>query len=305
MVATATRIPRVAAGVPKAVESLCETLGFPVPVHIGGGLFSCYGTVTPTAAELILAEHHVENNRPQKDIRFQYSTDIKRNKWDKTGEPIIFNEDMRLCDGQQRLSACVLAGRQFDTVITFGTPAPAMKSIDGGKVRSIRDSATIIGRHIDGTSDSYVRWIAMGTDLSRRTLSRDTIFNLLDVLADSIEFVEQYLPRHVKGVTMAPIKGLVGRAFYSAERSRLEEFCAVLQTGAIGNVQTDAGAAALYRLLTQHRHAGHAGLCVAYRKAMAGLRYYTERKFLKKIYETQEDYFPLPKDIVKKLNLPE
>jgi hypothetical protein len=66
-------------------------------------------------------------------------TAMKGKQWTETGEPIKFNLDGHLIDGQNRLKAIMLTGLSQWLEFRFGLPNNAIDYMDGGKSRSLAD----------------------------------------------------------------------------------------------------------------------------------------------------------------------
>lgn len=101
-------------------------------------------TVTPSIAAAWLEKN--THNRPISQTKVeQYAADMKAHKWDLNGEPIIFDWDDTLQDGQHRLWACVESATAFDTMVTRGVDPDTFKTIDTGAARKAHDVLGIAG----------------------------------------------------------------------------------------------------------------------------------------------------------------
>jgi hypothetical protein len=75
---------------------------------------------SPKLAEHILTKLNL-NNRPMKTAKIKkYAEDLAEGLWGLTGDTIKFGTDGLLKDGQNRLSACVRAGRPMASHAVFG-----------------------------------------------------------------------------------------------------------------------------------------------------------------------------------------
>jgi hypothetical protein len=101
-------------------------------------------TVTPEKATKWL-EQNTHNRAISQTKVEQYAADMKAHKWDLNGEPIIFDWDDVLQDGQHRLWACVEAATPFETMVTRGVDPATFKTIDTGKARNASDVLSIAG----------------------------------------------------------------------------------------------------------------------------------------------------------------
>lgn len=77
-------------------------------------------TITPEKAKEYLT-HNTNNARKLSRIKAQqYAADIISGKWQENGEPIIFDEDGVLKDGQHRLFAVIIAGKPISALVVRG-----------------------------------------------------------------------------------------------------------------------------------------------------------------------------------------
>lgn len=100
--------------------------------------------VTPAIAKdwLGLNTHNrnISNARVQ-----QYARDMQSGSWAYTGDPIRFNGDGKLIDGQHRLLACIESGRSFETLVLRNLPLSVQEKLDQGKVRNAGDHLSLRG----------------------------------------------------------------------------------------------------------------------------------------------------------------
>lgn len=101
-------------------------------------------TVTPEIAEAWL-DHNDGNRKVKTSVVEKYARDMEAGKWELTGDPIRFDHNAVLIDGQHRLMACVRAKKPFKTVVMYGLEPVTKSVIDTGKVRSIADVVTMMG----------------------------------------------------------------------------------------------------------------------------------------------------------------
>ena len=94
--------------------------------------------VTPEIAQAWLDKNH-ENRKPVKRYVDQYARDMKSGSWAMTYDPIRFDSDSNLIDGQHRLLACIQAKKSFETVVVYGLPKNCKNLIDTGRSRTPRD----------------------------------------------------------------------------------------------------------------------------------------------------------------------
>ena len=101
-------------------------------------------TVTPEKAASWL-----EGNTKNRKLRLKtvelYAADMRARHWKMTAEPIKFNCDGTLLDGQHRLAACVLSKVPFETAVARGIDSEAQDVMDCGDRRKFSDALHIAG----------------------------------------------------------------------------------------------------------------------------------------------------------------
>lgn len=98
---------------------------------------------TPQMAEQILLLNKKGANREAAlSTCLYYFKQMQRGDWQETGQPVIFDVDGDLDDGQHREWACYLGGVPFTTYVVNQTKplVNAFAYIDNGKVRTIKDA---------------------------------------------------------------------------------------------------------------------------------------------------------------------
>lgn len=101
-------------------------------------------TITPEVAAIML-----QNNPVNRNLRKRYVNSLARDMmsgaWQVNGDAIRLNCDGSLIDGQHRLSACILAGVPFKTVVISGLQNDVRQTIDGGIKRTHGDRLSMAG----------------------------------------------------------------------------------------------------------------------------------------------------------------
>src|SRR5262245_54107702 len=78
--------------------------------------------ITPDLAQELLRQN--ENIRSIKQpVAMKYTADMLLDRWPLTGEPLIFDRDGKLRNGQHRLTACIRSDRPFVTLVVLGVEA--------------------------------------------------------------------------------------------------------------------------------------------------------------------------------------
>lgn len=113
-------------------------------------------TVTPDIAKAWLSKN--VKNRPKKAThKASFVRDMKAGSWRLTGDPIQFDINTNLINGQHRLEACVEADCNFQTLVVYGLDPTDQDVIDSGASRSARDALALNGHHGSGILFGVVR----------------------------------------------------------------------------------------------------------------------------------------------------
>lgn len=101
--------------------------------------------VTPSEAKAMLSTM-VKNRALSQTKVLEYAIAMDEGRWSLNGETIKIDKQGRLFDGQNRLNACILAGKSFRTYIARGIEDEnAFATVDVGKNRTHGDIFGIAG----------------------------------------------------------------------------------------------------------------------------------------------------------------
>lgn len=287
------------------IEEFAHQFDMPRPVHIGDGIYGCSAEITPAIAELILECHHIKNNRGKKSGSINcFSQDMANGRWRLSHQGVAFDENWLLFDGQNRLLSCVRAGVPFRTLVFFNIKDDALANTDTGVVRTAIDAARILGITIDDKTVTTRLMAAARVIAKGPTSQRDSIENQMEILRhlrDPLIYLHTSFPCHITRVTIGPVLGAIGRAYYSVDRQRLSQFCETLRTGFLENQDDDSAAGLLYRFLLTTNSAGLANGCKAYAKTESAIDKFIRRVKITKLYEESAELYELPMFVRAKL----
>lgn len=102
-------------------------------------------TINPAKAREYLRTNTQQNRALNGGRIKEFSEEMKSGRWQLNGEPIIFDRDGKLVDGQHRLVACIQADAEFTTMVVRGVAPESFQSIDTAGVRTRRDVLSIAG----------------------------------------------------------------------------------------------------------------------------------------------------------------
>lgn len=200
-------------------------------------------TITPELAEKWLGKNRKNRNISRATVD-AYARDMKAGKWRLTYDPIRFDQEGLLIDGQHRLLACLQAGKPFDSLVVEGVAGEANDVIDSGYKRypatvlaangytyaTVIAAAAVNLLQLKSTGDGVFR----GSSKGRRTVSE--IMGVLAKhprLADSAEFIYN---KHSGRFVFGPPPALAVMMHYIIahilkEPEKAEAFIGVFQTG--------------------------------------------------------------------------
>jgi len=128
-------------------------------------------TVTPEIAAAWLDSNFGRNRRIDSAVVRHYAEQMRSGKWRYNGDTIKIDTDGNLQDGQHRLSACIVSGRPFDTLVVTGVPVESYITQNTGKPQQAGDVMRLNGvANYNGTAAAaraYIR-IRSGEDGSPR-----------------------------------------------------------------------------------------------------------------------------------------
>lgn len=101
--------------------------------------------VTPATAKLWLEKYNIDNYRTKKPRKIkQYARDMAEGNWRLTTEPIVFDWNGRLADGQNRLYAIVESNVTLMLAVSRGVDPKATDNMNTGAARTASD---VLRRH--------------------------------------------------------------------------------------------------------------------------------------------------------------
>lgn len=92
-------------------------------------------TITPAIAENWLQRNTDNIRKPMTPSIGEYAEAMKKGQWDFNGDPIRFNKDGVLVDGQNRLMSCIASSKPFTSVVVYGIESAI--NVDVGRKRNV------------------------------------------------------------------------------------------------------------------------------------------------------------------------
>jgi len=256
--------------------------------------------VTPDTAQSYL-DLSVGNRTIRQHRIAKYCRDRLNGKWFLTHQGIAFDTDGKLRDGHHRLLMVVKTDLQTPFAVFRNVSKSGLAYIDSGLSRSTRDAFGMADK--GSFSNEYLSVARNFTSFPNlRNASRDPSNE--ELLADinrfrpALDFAIQHLPSKIPGVSRST-RTLVARAYYYVEHDRLQEFCEILQSGLPKHPQQDTAAIVLRNyLMASRRHAGTGLEQERFWKAQSALSYFAKREGITRLYGTDADLYPVPKQLL-------
>lgn len=173
-------------------------------------------------------ERNIANRTVRPSRVREYATAMTEGRWLYTADPIRFDEDGKLIDGQHRLMAVVKAGVPVEMHVVRGLARNAQDAVDTGAIRTASDALKVRGfKH--GTKLAatvpIVNWLLRGGGFAA-SYSRDDIVFWMGVHEGLEEIVDQaHKDRNLLPCQLAPYSA----AYYAARQvskdvTRTDEF---------------------------------------------------------------------------------
>lgn len=217
--------------------------------------------VTPEMAEKWLA-HNRRNRRFRPAVANKYMRDMSHGLWVFNGEPIQFDWNGDILNGQHRLTAVAKSNTTQRFLVISNLPPEAQDTMDSGAKRTAGD---VLGLHglRDGRTMAAVGKMALQIELSP-TLARESrnwstgeILERVQRDPYMIRVGEELLPNLPRATTLLLARSVLGYSMYRLGRlneGAMMEFFTNL--GSLANLDADSPILALNRRLTAHATSG-------------------------------------------------
>lgn len=267
-----------------------------LPGSAGVEIYAAQVDVTPHMAFSWLERNHPQN-RPLKRAHVEkMASDMASGHWRLSHQPIGFDTEAHLIDGQNRLSAVFRAGLTLPFLVVFNLPSSACTVADLGMPRKASDIAAMNGhRELTPNHMATARSIALG--FNGRQEDTPTKSQLVDFALrhlDAIMFAHEHLFLDHMRPNSAPLRALVARAWYTADRGDLARFCRVVKTGHTQEPEAESAAVTLRNFLLQSIKGGRAGQNESYAKASRALKMFLDMAPCYRLHAATIELFPLP-----------
>jgi len=219
----------------------------------------------------------------------QYSRDQIAGAWREKPIPICVNDKGELINGQHTLNSLILSGKTYLFLVARNVPSDVAAVLDRGLNRSLSDVAHFFGANIPSRVFAIARGLEFGiSDTKKRSF--DEQMAAIQKHAEAIDWIVKgrKLGAWIKPTTLVA----VGRAWYTQDRERLDEFLKVMETG-LSNGPEDSGAIALRELTRNPAKWVKKSKLATYQKTESAIMAFLERSAVKQLRAFSRELFPL------------
>jgi hypothetical protein len=222
----------------------------------------------------------------------RYATDMLAGNWPYTHQGIAFDRYGELLDGQHRMQAIVASGCTIPMQVTVNMPPEIKRAIDQGKSRTVADVTTLecktqVEEKMAACAMKMIMSVNKMKVTSTRTDKVDFIIRHLQAIVYSMEMIPQKYR-----VAYAAVRAVIARAYYTADKQRIERFCSVLCDGGYA-----PGEELVWRLREFIQQRGCRSAQDAreiYLKTEWALWKFLNNETGERLHSTEKELFPLP-----------
>lgn len=278
-------------------------------------------SITPELAKKYLETQQLNRNVNKLRVS-EYADRMRKNQW-VISQPITFDSEGCLIDGQHRLLAVVKFGCPVTFSVMRGLPKVSASVFDIGQKRTIAQVAKIQGINTLRMTEKLgiLNAAIMGSKLKPRTKKAEAERNLSNLIIsesgarspqtmiflaekykDGLEFsVSRYGGTRIRAFVsnLSSVKAAIFRAYYNVNTERLSEFLEVFYTGFVKTPTEDSAAIALRNYLNAIK-SGEKGVSLhdsgksdAYTKTEAAILHFMAKKDIRHLRGSEYEEFPL------------
>lgn len=253
--------------------------------------------ISPNVANEILANDVASNRKTNRRRIAEYTRCMLNKEWNLS-DPLQFDTDGLLFDGQHRLHAVVKANIPVEFIVLKGMPLQAKNYCDLGQSRSADQVAQIAGYKVAEQHLAIPRlWHFFQTSSSIISVKKLVEFYLK--YQDGIDFaLDNIKKQRIHGSRVAgnivPVKAAIAQAYYYENHERLATFAHVLVDG-FTESPSDNAAIALKHYLEELRRSKQERFDKnIHRRALRSIELFCQRANSKRSTAAPNDIYPLP-----------
>lgn len=240
------------------------------------------------------------SNRNVRQSHIDYlASQMKAGMWRRNPQPIIFDKQTRMVDGQHRMWAIIESNTTQEFAVARGLNPEDVAVIDSGLGRDYSDVAHYQGWNSDPLTSTIAKILVRGPGMASGKVPPQVVHEWYLFYQEQIDFsiAERNRSRAGRGKAIsAPMTAAIARAFPIVGAETLDRFCGILKEGV---VQFDADRAAL--TLRDAWLQGRLGnYTEAYLKTEAAIRAFHQRRATKHLQKPADELFkikPLPQNL--------
>lgn len=258
--------------------------------------------ITPAWAEWALGKFNRGNRNKIPTAVARYARDMRSGNWEATSDGLAFSwEPIQINNGQNRLYAVIESGVTINAWIFTNQDPRHRMFVDDGVPRSAADSLTLVGMKVNRNEVSVLNVLLTGPrNAGSMKFSKSELKKGLEEHRDAVFFAYSAFDKDIRKVSIAPVKGVVARAFYHADKERLSIFCRILleEKGFPRGIVREECDETIYTLrssLQKRKNSpGTVERVEVYQRTQRMLFAWLHGEVLLKCHGTVDDLFPLP-----------
>lgn len=258
--------------------------------------------VTPTMATEWLEKYNTKN-RPVKDsVVKRYAKDMREGRWlNRSAEPIIFDWEESLVDGQHRLWAVIESGVSITFLVVENADPKQRQVTDIGVGRNVKDilgfdgviatpgGIAVVKRMLESFSSSIRLTVAEQREAYVRH-------------EQAIKWAYSTYKCTQKGLRGSSLLAPIVRAYYSQDHDKLARFLEVLRTGQMDG-QTEVSAILLRNYVmtlgVNRAMVGRKAREEVYAKTERAIAAFLKGEIIGTLRAATEELFPIADDTAK------
>lgn len=181
-----------------------------------------------------MAAQFLDLNMPNRSISpktvKKYVDDINNGTWRRSPQPICFDTNGKLIDGQHRLTAIVLSGKAQPMVVMRNCPIECTCHLDSGRARSVVDRIRIGNPEMNWVTNRATSIVNLiHYCWSNYLKTQDEMTKYLEQHKDSFYWLSCNYKAREHGFTKAPIRGAIMLAYENAvDETLLRDICLIM-----------------------------------------------------------------------------
>lgn len=256
--------------------------------------------VTKEMADDIMEYHNKINRNLSISRADRLGRDRARDRWYTSHQGAGFDWNGQAIDGQHRFTMISRTELTTRILMVTGLDPRVREVTDIGSKRSPADVLQINGRE-----DANVRTVAIVRQMMNGTRKGATVAEIIDAYdiyhQAAIEAQSLFSRQNVRNITIAPVMGVLARASFTEDMSKLEEFAEILISGKGGKGRAgDRSVVLLHKFLSALPHRGGGMSPIIYGYVETVLAAFLENVALSELTMPEEELFVLPERPTKK-----